>query len=168
MTVKIGVIGVGNMGKNHVRLTREMNNEFEFVGVYDPNAERVAELGLTEVCFPSEDALIEACDAIVIVAPSSLHKQMALKVAAAGKHLLVEKPLALSEADAREIVAAFEGTGKVLTVGHVERYNPVVLELEKIVKEEDVVAVHIERCLSPRQPPLPSMQRLAIDVDPDT
>lgn len=146
MKVRIGVVGAGNMGKNHIRLAREMNNEFEFVGVFDPDKERVKTLGLSDCCFDSEEALIEAVDAVIVAAPSSLHKSIALKVAAAGKHLLLEKPIALSAADGQEIVDAFANTKQVLQVGHVERFNPVVLELEKIVKNEDVVAVHIERC----------------------
>ena len=146
MKVKVGVIGAGNMGKNHIRLAREMNNDFEFVGVFDPDKERIKMLGLSGCCFETEDALIEAADAVIVAAPSSLHKRLALKVAAEGKHLLVEKPIALSAADGQEIVDAFANTKQVLQVGHVERFNPVVLELEKIVKNEEVVAVHIERC----------------------
>lgn len=146
MRVKIGIIGAGNMGKNHIRLVREMNNEFEFMGVFDPDRDRIKALGLTDLCFETEDTLIEAVDAVIVAAPSSLHKRIALKVAAAGKHLLVEKPIALSAADGQEIVDSFANTKQVLQVGHVERFNPVVLELEKIVKNEDVVAVHIERC----------------------
>lgn len=148
MKVRIGIIGAGNMGKNHIRLARELNNEFEFVGVHDPDEERIHALGLSNVYFKTEEALIDASDAVVIAAPSSLHKKIALKVAAAGKHLLVEKPIALSASDAQEVIDAFAGTRQVLQVGHVERFNPVVLELEKIVKNEDVVAVHIERCSS--------------------
>lgn len=148
MKVKVGIIGAGNMGRNHVRLVRELNNEFEFVGVYEPDENRVFTLGLTDCCFGSMDELIEASDAVIIAAPSSLHKEIALKVASKGKHALVEKPIALSAEDAREIVDAFDRTNQILQVGHVERFNPVVLELEKIVKNEDVVAVHIERCSS--------------------
>lgn len=146
MKVKIGIIGTGNMGKNHIRLTREMSNEFELIGVYDPDQDRIKALGLEDSFFETEDALINAVDAVIVAAPSSLHKKIALKVAAAGKHLLVEKPIALSAADGQEIVDAFADTTQVLQVGHVERFNPVVLELEKIVKNEEVVAVHIERC----------------------
>lgn len=146
MRVEVGIIGAGNMGKNHIRLTREMTGEFEFKGVFDPDRDRIKTLGLSDQSFETEEALIDAVDAVIIAAPSSLHKRIALKVAAAGKHLLVEKPIALSTEDAQEIVDAFAGTGKILQVGHVERFNPVVLELEKIVRNEDVVAVHIERC----------------------
>lgn len=146
MKIKIGIIGAGNMGKNHIRLAREMNNEFEFVGVFDPDSQRIASLGLTDFAFDSDDELIEKTDAVVVAAPSSLHRNIALKVAKAGKHLLSEKPLALSAAEAHEIVDAFDGTGQVLQVGHVERFNPVVLELEKILQKEEIVAVHIARC----------------------
>ena len=131
------------MGKNHIRLAKEMNNEFEFVGVFDPDKERVKALGLTDLCFETEDALIDAADAVIVAAPSSLHKKIALKVAAAGKHLLVEKPIALSAADGQEIVDAFADTKQVLQVGHVERFNPVVLELEKIVKNEEVESAEL-------------------------
>lgn len=146
MKVKVGIIGAGNMGKNHIRLAREMNNDFDFVGVFDPDENRINTLGLSDCYFKTEEELIEAVDAVIVAAPSSLHKRLALKVAAAGKHLLVEKPIALSAADGQEIVEAFANTKQVLQVGHVERFNPVVLELEKIVSNEDVVAVHIERC----------------------
>lgn len=146
MRVKVGIIGAGNMGKNHIRLTREMNNEFEFMGVFDPDKNRIETLGLSDYYFETEDALIDAVDAVIVAAPSSLHRNIALKVAKAGKHLLVEKPISLSAEDAQEVVDAFADTKQVLQVGHVERFNPVVLELEKIVRNEDVVAVHIERC----------------------
>ena len=148
MKVKVGIIGAGNMGKNHIRLTRELNNEYELVGVHDPDEKRIDLLGLSDYYYKTEEELIDAVEAVIVAAPSSLHKRIALKVANAGKHLLVEKPIALSASDAQEIVDAFENTQKVLQVGHVERFNPVVLELEKIIRNEDVVAVHIERCSS--------------------
>ena len=77
MRVKIGVIGAGNMGKNHIRLARELNNEFDFVGVYDPDENRISTMGLSDCCFESEEALIEAADAVIVAAPSSLHKTAA-------------------------------------------------------------------------------------------
>lgn len=146
--IKVGIIGVGNMGKNHLRLVREMTNVFEFIGVADPDKERVSQLGIQEDFHLSEDELIDRAEAVVIAAPSSYHKSIALKVAGKKKHLLVEKPIALSEADALEVVEAFKGTGKVLMVGHVERFNPTVLEMEKILQDEKIVAMHVERCSS--------------------
>ena len=148
MAIKTGIIGVGNMGKNHVRLLRQMNNEFDFIGAFDPDRNQIEKLGLTNCVYDSEDALIDACDAVVVAAPSSLHKNIALKVAEAGKHLLLEKPIALSAEDAEEILQAFEGKNLVFQVGHVERFNPVIIELEKIIKDERIIAIHMERCSS--------------------
>ena len=148
MKVKVGIIGTGNMGKNHVRLVREMVNCFDFVGVYDPDKERIKDLGLENYAFTSEEELIEASEAVIIAAPSSLHKTIAIKVADKDKHLLVEKPIALSVSDAEEIITAFEDKNKVLMVGQVERFNPVILELEKIIENEELLGIHIQRCSS--------------------
>lgn len=146
--IKVGIIGAGNMGKNHIRLTKEMHDIFDLCSVYDPDVKRLNDLLVTDIAALSEDELIDKCDAVIIAAPSSLHKRIALKAAKAGKHLLVEKPLALSAEDAKEVVDAYKGTDKVLMVGHVERFNSAVLELEKILENEEIVAVNIERCSS--------------------
>ncbi len=148
MSVKIGIAGAGNMGKNHIRLTREMSNLFELVGIYDPNEDSLKRLSLEEYATKSIDELIEKSDALIIAAPSSLHKEIALKAGVAQKHILVEKPLALSEEDAIEIKNQYNNLDKVLMVGHVERFNSAVLELEKILEDEKVLAVNIERCSS--------------------
>lgn len=148
MRIKVGIIGAGNMGKNHVRLAKELVNEFELIGVFDPSDEQIKVLGLEDIRYTDQNALIEDADAIITAAPSFLHKDIALSVAEHNKHLLVEKPLALSAKDAEMVKNAFDETGKVLTVGHVERFNPVITELEKIVKKEKIIAVHIERCSS--------------------
>lgn len=146
--IKVGIIGVGNMGKNHLRLVREMSNLFEFVGVADPDKDRVKQLEIPEDLYLPEDELIDKADAVVVAAPSSFHKKIALNIAKRKKHLLVEKPIALSEEDAKEVADAFKDIGKVLMVGHVERFNPTVLELEKILRDEKIVAIHVERCSS--------------------
>lgn len=148
MIVKLGIIGTGNMGKNHVRIAREMINCFDLVAVYDPDQTRIEALGLSDIAVGSEEELIEKADAVIIAAPSSLHKKLALKVAAAKKHLLVEKPLALSAEDAREVAEAYKEINKTLMVGHVERFNNVIGELEKVLQHEEIVAIQMERCSS--------------------
>lgn len=144
--IKIGVIGVGNMGKNHIRLALELNSIYDLVGVYDVNPERIRQIGYQGRIFNNVDSLLEAVDAVVIAVPSALHKDLALRAAQVGVHALVEKPLALSCNDARVINSAYENIDRVLMVGHVERFNPVVLELEKILDNEKIVAISIERC----------------------
>ncbi|SFB94460.1 Gfo/Idh/MocA family protein [Butyrivibrio sp. YAB3001] len=146
--VKVGIVGTGNMGKNHIRLTKEMHDRFELCAVYDPDESRVKSLEVSDIATASEEELIDKCDAVIIAAPSSLHKQIALKAASAGKHLLVEKPLSLSTQDANEIVEAYKNLDRVLMVGHVERFNSAVIEMEKVLQKEEIIAVNIERCSS--------------------
>lgn len=145
--IRIGVIGIGNMGKNHVRLLSEMKEDFELRGVYDLDKKHVQNTGYNGKIYDSESELMSDVEAAVIAAPSFLHKSLALKAAKYGLHLLVEKPLALNAQDAVEVCEQYKVLeNKILMVGHVERFNPVVQELEKILKNEEIIAVTIERC----------------------
>lgn len=145
--LRIGVIGAGSMGRNHVRILSTEKKNCEFVGFYDADEARAVEVvrQFSVRAFPSAEALMSQVDAVTIAAPSSRHKELALEAARQGLHTLVEKPLALSALDAVEIDQAFAGAGRVLMVGHVERYNPVVTELCKLVQHEDIVALEIRR-----------------------
>lgn len=145
--IKIGVIGVGNMGKNHVRLLSEMKDIFDFRGVYDMNKEHVQKTGYTGRIFNSTEELMSDVEAVIIAVPSFLHKSLALKAAEFNLHALVEKPLALNYKDGMEIYERYQKlSNKVLMVGHVERFNPVIQELEKILDNEEIIAITIERC----------------------
>lgn len=120
----MGVVGAGGLGYHHVRILREMP-EVRFVGFHDARAERAAqvatELGVT--AFADLDALIAACDALTIVVPTPAHHAVASRALAAGRHLLVEKPLAVTLAEADELVDLARQHGVVLQTGHVERFN---------------------------------------------
>ena len=145
--IKIGVIGVGNMGKNHVRLLTEMKEDFEFHGVFDLNKEHVIKTGYKCKIFDSAEELMSNVDAVVIAAPSFLHKELALQAADYNLHLLMEKPLALNHKDAEIVCERYRQLKeKILMVGHVERFNPVVQELGKILIDEAIIAIEIERC----------------------
>ena len=86
-------------------------------------------------------------EAVIIAAPSFLHKSLTLKAAKHNLHVLVEKPLCLNAEDAGEVCQKYmELDHKVLMTGHVERFNPVVQKLEKILAGEDIIAVTMERC----------------------
>lgn len=124
MTVRTGVIGVGALGQHHARILRGVEGS-SMAGFYEANAERAqkvsAELGLK--AFESEEALLDAVDAVTIVVPTPAHFAVASKALERGKHVLVEKPIAttLDEADRMLEIAARKGV--LVQTGHVERFN---------------------------------------------
>ncbi len=145
--LKIGVIGTGHMGKNHVRNLADESGRFDLVGIFDSNfiqAEGIAEQYGTKA-FENMDELLNSVEAVVIAVPSSLHKEIGLKVAEQKVHALIEKPLAINSKDAKELSDTFENKGLKLQVGHIERYNPVITELDKILNKEQVFFVEVHR-----------------------
>lgn len=144
---KIGVMGVGSMGFNHVRILSSETTLFQLVGIYDPDGARAEKVAnqFSVKAFPSAQALLTEVDAVVIAVPSSLHHEVAIEAANRGVHALVEKPLALQPKDGQEIADAFSNAGCVMAVGHVERFNPVVRELVKILRHEHILAIEARR-----------------------
>ncbi len=142
----IGVIGTGHMGQNHVRNLSE-EGSFELVGIYDKDltrAEKIAAQYGTKA-FVNLETLLEQVKAVVVAVPSSLHKEVGLVVSEHNVHALIEKPLATNSRDAQEIVDAFSERGLKLVVGHIERFNPVMQELDKIVKNEQIFYIEAHR-----------------------
>lgn len=148
----VGVIGCGNMGRNHIRVLSTMP-EYELVGCYDtrPEAARTqAELYGTRA-FESIDELLSSIEVAHIVVPSFLHCDIATKAAEHGCHVLVEKPIALTEADAQTIIDACNRANTRLCVGHVERFNPAIRALAQILESEQIISVSFRR-MSPFDP----------------
>ena len=125
--LKVGVIGAGGLGYHHVRLFRDLAGA-DLVGFHDTNAERVAkvvaELGVRH--FDSLDALIEASEAMTVVVPTKAHHAVAKRAIAAGKHVLIEKPIAATLEEADDLLAAAKQSGVLVQTGHVERFNRAV------------------------------------------
>jgi predicted dehydrogenase len=137
--VRIGVIGAGDWGRNHLRVLHALP-EAALAGFVEPDAARRAAVSSEHGVpgFADLDALAAAgVDAVTIAVPTPSHREIALAAAARGLHLLVEKPLAASEADAEAIVDAARRHGVLLQVGHLERWNPAFRALH-------------ERCRRPR------------------
>lgn len=134
--IKIGVIGTGHMGRNHVRVLSE-EKRFNLEGVFDADKELAKKVALQYQikAFETLDSLLSQVDAVVVATPSSLHKEISLQVAKHGVHALVEKPLATTSEDAETIVEAFRDKNLKLAVGHIERFNPVFRELNKLVNQ---------------------------------
>ena len=128
--VKLGVIGVGAMGKNHVRIANQIA-EAEFVGAVDPKGDQYRALA-GEDTLPTIEALVEAgAEAAIVAVPSEHHAEVAIQLAEAGVHTLIEKPIASTPEDALQIIDAFAGTGLTAAVGHVERFNAASQELKR-------------------------------------
>lgn len=123
--IKVGVIGCGHLGAIHARLLAA-RPDVELVGVVDPSAHARTRVADTHGCrgFEHPRELIGAVQAVVVAAPTGLHAAVSLPLLEAGIDLLVEKPLAASVEEARAIVIAARRHGRVVAVGHVERFNP--------------------------------------------
>ena len=141
--IKVGVIGVGVLGRHHARLYKASENA-EVVGIYDivpENAQRVAdEFGFK--VFSSPEALAEQCDAISIAVPATMHHAIGMQILKMNKHVLMEKPLCSTVAEAEEVVKEADKRGLVLAVGHVERFNPAMDFLEKQRSKTRFVEAH--------------------------
>ncbi len=161
--VRIGVIGAGIMGQNHARVLAELPN-VELVGIADPDRSNAMKVGKALGCEAVADhnALINlGLDAVSIAAPTHLHHQIALDCIAAGKHLLVEKPIATTVEEGRTIVGAAKRAGVTLMIGHVERFNPAVEAIKKAIKGENILSVAITRV----GPFPPRMSNVGVVID---
>lgn len=127
LPLRVAVVGVGHLGRHHVRLAATLAG-WSMVGAWDPDTARLdavcGEFGAPAL--PSLEAAVERCDAVIVASPTVTHAEVASAFLAAGRHVLVEKPIAASEAEAEVMVAAAHAAGVALGVGHVEFYNPAV------------------------------------------
>ena len=141
--VKVGVAGVGHMGKEHARIYAEMA-EAELVGVHDSNPETARKIAskCRTRAFASLAEMVEAVDAASIVTPTMTHLAIAEPFLRRGKHVLVEKPMAMDTAEARKLVDLAEKHGAKLAVGHVERFNPVLAALEERLGRPRFIEAH--------------------------
>lgn len=132
-SLRAAVIGLGSMGANHARVLGDLPG-VDLVGVADPDPERVsrATAGRSIAGFADTASLLAAThpDMVSVVVPTGLHESVALQVIGAGANLLVEKPIAATLDAARRIATAAEQRNLVLTVGHIERFNPAIQELK--------------------------------------
>ena len=134
--LRVGVVGVGHMGRYHVGLYSELP-DVDLVGVADINhdcAHSTAQQYNT-TAYTNYHDLIDEVDAVSIAVPTSLHHPVAKDFLDAGVHVLLEKPIAHTMDEARDLFDLAESRNMVLHIGHVERFNGAVQELKKIVHE---------------------------------
>jgi len=149
--IRVAVVGVGDFGRNHVRVYRELEDA-ELVGVVDSNparAQQVAEEFSTAV-LPDLDALVGRVDAVSLAVPTAEHARVGCQLLQQGIDVLVEKPMAASLAEADELLATAKEHGRAMQVGHLERFNPAVVAVEKVITRPLFFEVHRLGVFSPR------------------
>lgn len=147
----MGVFGVGHLGKFHLNNWKTMEG-VELVGFYDPNdaAAEQADQEYQLKRYEDPAALIALCDAVDIVAPTTHHFELCAQAIRKGKHVFVEKPLANTMDEAKELVKLTRESGIKLQVGHVERFNPALLALKDMVLHPMFIEVHRLAQFNPR------------------
>jgi UDP-N-acetylglucosamine 3-dehydrogenase len=161
--LRVGVVGVGVMGSNHARVLAGIAGA-ELVGVADPDGKQAEFVARMLGCAAVADvgALLDlGVDCITIAAPTHLHRDIALACIARGRHVLVEKPIASTVEEGRELVAAARRAGVTLMIGHVERFNPAVEAIKEAIRNEDILSIAITRV----GPFPPRMSNVGVVID---
>ncbi len=144
--IRIGIIGVGNMGQHHARIL-SLLKDVDLIGVSDLNVERGLDIASKYRIrfFEHYLDLLPHVEAVCIAVPTRLHHQVGLDCLRAGVHILIEKPIAASIAEAESLVNAAADSNCILQVGHIERFNPAFSELSKVLQTEQVLALESHR-----------------------
>jgi len=150
--IRIAVIGAGEFGRNHVRVWREMEGA-ELVGIVDANparADKIAAEFATKV-IPSLDSLAaEKIDAVSLAVPTKDHARIGCRLLDAGFDVIVEKPMAATLDEAGALIASAQRAGRILQVGHVERFNPAIIAIQPIVSRPMFFEIHRLGIFTPR------------------
>ena len=150
--IRVAVIGVGEFGRNHVRVWRETEGA-ELIGVVDVNSERAqkiaGEFG-TRAIAGIDELLAEHVDAVSLAVPTKEHARIGCRLLEAGLDVLVEKPMAASLEEADQLIAAAKQKGRILQIGHLERFNPAIIAVQKIVSQPLFFEIHRLGLFTPR------------------
>ena len=166
-TVNVGVIGVGAMGENHVRVYHKME-EANLIAVSDVSERALKKIekkygakGYTDYCELLENPDIEV---VSVCVPTTFHHAVVMEAIRHKKHILVEKPIAFTLTEAEEMIAAAKEAGVILATGHVERFNPAVQKAKELI--DDGVIGDIVSAFAKRVGPLPPrIKDVGVSID---
>lgn len=136
--LKAAVIGTGSMGRHHVRVYSSLPN-VELIGIADINQEKVSQLSKAfnvPMYLNYQDILKLGVDLVSIAVPTTLHREVGVACCNKGIHCFVEKPIADTLENARELISAAEKNNVTLSIGHIENFNAAVIKLKEILQEE--------------------------------
>lgn len=140
--IRVAVVGAGKMGTHHARALSKLT-DVELVGVCDTNVwkAQLAAWQSNTVAVRDYKDVLGRVDAVIVAVPTPLHYEVGKAVLEAGAHCLIEKPLASSVDEAKELLALSEAKELILQVGHIERFNPAVLEAVKHIRDPRYITV---------------------------
>jgi predicted dehydrogenase len=149
--IRVAVVGAGDFGRNHMRVYRELDGA-ELVGVVDQDAARARQAAkeFSTRVYADIDALAGEVDAASLAVPTVEHARVGCGLLRAGVDVLVEKPMAASVSEADELIEVARRNGRVLQVGHLERFNPAIAAVEKLLVHPLFFEVHRLGVFSPR------------------
>lgn len=166
--IKIGLIGTGHLGKIHLKLIKELSDDFELVGIYDSNPEELKKVSEEFDCkaFDSIEELIEQVDCIDIVTPTISHYDIASTAIKQSKHVFIEKPITQTSAEARSLLKLAHEADVKVQVGHVERFNPAFQSALPYLNHPMFIEAHRLALFNPRGTDVPVVLDLMIhDID---
>jgi len=150
--LRAGVLGLGAMGRNHARVLAGLEG-VAFVGAFDPAPGVPSTVHDRPVFHELDDLIAAGIDYAVVAAPTAFHLDMAVRLAQAGVHALIEKPVASTVDDARTLRDLFSAQGLIGGVGHIERYNPALQSARQRIEEGLIGEIY--QVVTRRQGPFP-------------
>lgn len=141
--IKCGVIGVGHMGKHHIRILTTMKDT-KLIGISDIKkgiGKKTAKTYNCDFFFDYTDLLKET-ECVFIATPTNTHRDISIKAFDSGNHVFIEKPISLDLNEADEIIKKAKKSTLVLQIGHIERFNPAIIAAKKIVKNPLFIEAH--------------------------
>ncbi|MEM9479996.1 MAG: Gfo/Idh/MocA family oxidoreductase [Verrucomicrobiota bacterium] len=141
--LRVGVAGVGSIGKNHARIFSELSNA-DLSVIFDADEDRAKELADTYGCraVTTLEDFADNIDAATVATPTNTHCDIGSTLLKAGKHVLIEKPITYTTEEAIQLVDLAAEHNRVLQVGHIERFNPVLAKLEEQLTEAKFIEAH--------------------------
>lgn len=150
--LKIGILGVGHLGKIHLNCLAMTEGLYEVVGLYDPDDQQALDahgrFGIPR--FTDLDQLLDAVDAVDIVTPTITHFDLAVRAMRKGKHVFIEKPVTQTLDQAEQLIQLQRELGLKVQVGHVERFNPALLSLGDLPVRPMFIEAHRLALFNPR------------------